>query len=154
MANGMEKNVDSNNTNQIIGKNKGNIQNILRTKKYKKLDIIDDKNFEFPTYYQHESFLNKNYRIFLLKEICRYYKIRVSGSKPILINRIYNHLILSKTAVIIQKNGRRYLRIKYNKLLGPALFNRQLCKNFCVIDFLSSCQCASVLGAQDHCCYP
>ena len=123
MTNRTDNNIDNNKTNQIVGKNG------LRIKKYKKLEIIDEKIFEIPTYNQHEIFLNKNYRISLLKEICRHYKIRVSGSKPILINRIYNHLILSKTAVIIQKNGRRYLRSRYNKLLGPALFNRQLCKN-------------------------
>ena len=101
----------------------------IRIEKYKNREKIKDGEFTIPIYNEAELFISNNYRVTFLKKICKFYKIKVSGNKPILIARIYNHLILSKSAIIIQKNIRKKLRFQYNELFGPALFKRHLCKN-------------------------
>ena len=91
--------------------------------------------FIIPSYSDHSVFINKNYRTIFLKQICRYYKLRISGSKPILVERIYKFLLLSNSVIIMQKYAQRYLRQVYNNLLGPALFKRSLCRN--TVDFFT-----------------
>ena len=108
---------------------------IGRIKKYVKLEKINNSDFYIPNYSDHNKFINKNYRTDFLKKICRHYKLKVSGSKPILVDRIYNFLLLSNTAIIIQKYTLGYLRKCYNRLLGPAIFKRKLCKN--EVDFFT-----------------
>ena len=125
-----QSNVSSNlsGKNKIIKKSSPN--DVLgRAKKYIKLEKINDINFVIPKPGDHEEFINKNYRTFFLKEICKFYKLKVSGNKPILVNRIYKHFIESVSALVIQKCLRRYLVKIYINLLGPALYNRSLCKN-------------------------
>ena len=103
--------------------------NIIKGRKIRRLNKIEDSNFEIPKYNEYDFLIQKNYRIAFLKEICKFYSLKVSGNKPVLVNRIYNHLLHSNYIIKIQKHMRRYFRQKYNKLLGPALYNRSLCMN-------------------------
>jgi hypothetical protein len=105
------------------------IENDVKSRKIRKVDKVTDENFEIPKYNEYDLVLKKNYRISFLKEICKKYKLRVSGNKPELTNRIYNYLYQSNYAIKIQKNTRKFFRQKYNKLLGPALYKRSLCMN-------------------------
>ena len=100
-------------------------------KKYKcrkpKMDIKEP--LEIPTFSSHNTFLIKPFTIQQLKEICRYYKLKVTGNKQVLTNKVYHYLYFSSYAVIIQRLWRKNLFKSYNKLRGPAKFNRSLCVN-------------------------
>jgi hypothetical protein len=58
-----------------------------------------------------------------------HHKITTSGSKPVVIQRIYCYLRLGHFAVKIQKIVRGIIQRDYNNLHGPALFRRHLCTN-------------------------
>ena len=100
-----------------------------REKKIQKLDNLDDNNFYIPKYQEFNTFLNKNYKISLLKIICKEYKLKISGNKPDLRNRIYEFLFHTNYAIILQKNVRKFFAQIYFKLMGPALLNRSLSMN-------------------------
>lgn len=103
------------------------------SKKFKKTHTLSSN--VIPMFNEYNFLLKNNYSLPFLKYICKEYKLKISGNKSELINRIYFFLFHSNFAIKIQKNYRRYLRIKYNKLLGPALFKPSLCTNF--TDFLT-----------------
>lgn len=71
----------------------------------------------------------KKLKIVDLKEISRNYKLKVSGTKPILINRIDQFFLKEKYATTIQCYLRRYIIKMMVRLKGPALKNRSLCVN-------------------------
>ena len=100
--------------------------NKSRGKKYKK--IISDEDFNIPNFNEYEIFYNNSYNVNLLKEICKYYKLKVSGNKTILKERIYNYLYKSFFCIKIQKNIRKFLIKKYLNLIGPGK-NYKLCRN-------------------------
>lgn len=94
----------------------------------KKYKIITDKDFKIPNYNEYNFFSNNYYNINYLKEICKFYKLKVSGNKSNLKERIYNYLYQSFFCIKIQKNVRRFLLKKYLNLIGPGL-NYKLCRN-------------------------
>jgi hypothetical protein len=77
----------------------------------------------------YELIKQNKYNIYQLKNICGFYKLKKSGNKNELINRIYNHLKYSFFAVKIQKLVRGHLLRRYIILAGPALRNRSICIN-------------------------
>ena len=98
--------------------------------------------FNIPKFKEYNLFKNNTYKQAFLKEICKKYQLKVTGNKPILVDRIYNHLIQSNYAIILQKYFRRYFIQTYFKLIGPALYNRSLCMNS--TDFFSLEQISSI----------
>ena len=64
-----------------------------RGKKNKK--NITDEQFNIPNFNEYEFFCNNSYNINQLKEICKNYKLKVSGNKTILKDRIYKYLFES-----------------------------------------------------------
>ena len=64
-----------------------------------------------------------------LKAFARYYKLRITGSKPELIERIETHFNKSKKAAVIQAVFRGYLVRFSIKLRGCALKKRTMCVN-------------------------
>jgi len=99
-----------------------------RPKKYLKLEKVDI-DFEIPSYDKYHDLLRKNYRTTFLKIICKHYKLKISGSKPVLVDRIYNYLMKSYFTIKIQKMWRKCFIQKFNKLFGPAQYNRSICSN-------------------------
>tara|TARA_Y100000816_G_scaffold236206_1_gene182011 strand:+ start:3348 stop:4367 length:1020 start_codon:yes stop_codon:yes gene_type:complete len=98
-------------------------------KRKKKLTrIITDNEFKIPNYSEYEIFYSCSYSIIFLKEICKNYKLKISGNKNELKERIYYYLFKSYFCIKIQKNIRRFLINKYLNLIGPGL-NYKLCKN-------------------------
>jgi len=124
---------DDNNNNNNIVNNAKIVENEYVKKKYKPRKIAKDKPspdvVDIPTFSSHNTFLTKTYTVPQLKEICKFYKLKVTGNKQVLINKVYHYLYFSSYAVVIQKVWRKNLFKTYNKLRGPAKFNRALCVN-------------------------
>ena len=91
--------------------------------------------FEFPTIHQHNCMKTQYYTIVQLRDIAKHYQLKTSGNKTNLTHAIYCHLLLARSAIILQRTFRRRLQKKYVMYHGPAYFKRSLCVND--IDFLS-----------------
>lgn len=111
---------------------------------------IDDENFEILQPHDVSSLDRINYTVVQLKRMASHYNIKKTGTKNVLISRIRSKLIqldpkipvqtkrnLSPTssAIIIQKNVRRYLTRASIAYRGPAVLRRSLCTN--LTDFIS-----------------
>jgi hypothetical protein len=70
-----------------------------------------------------------------LKQICKNYKLKITGKKTDLIERLYQFLKSYKYIIKIQKIFRGFLHRKIIQLKGPAFLNRGKCVN--QTDFLS-----------------
>jgi hypothetical protein len=102
---------------------------MVDTNNEKKRKVSKCKINDIPTIDDIDTFKKNNYTVPNLKSICKHYKLKVSGKKPELVERIYNFLHDSNSSIFIQKIFRAYLVRQYFKLLGPAFYNRKLCKN-------------------------
>ena len=102
----------------------------LKKQRTKKQKITNDE-FRILHMNEYEEINNVNYSVAQLKEICSFYKLKKSGNKNELIDKIYNHLKYSLYALKIQKIVRGTFMRKYILLAGPALKlkNRKLCVN-------------------------
>lgn len=138
----------------IMGKNKKNkIKNTLKKKKMN-MDIndsinvsnneiikIDDKKRKniliIPKIFEYNLFKDSKYTAIELKQICRFYKLKVTGKKQILIDRIYKYLKQSFYVIKIQKLYRGYLIRQYLKLHGPIYNYKDRLKCVNDTDFLS-----------------
>ena len=112
-----------------------NIGKTFIVEKKKRLSKCPENDFEIPIFSDYKKFTTMNYPVSFLKIICKFYKLKVSGNKPDLKMRIYYFLINSNYVVVIQKIIRGYFIRLYNKLVGPALYNREKCINS--TDFLT-----------------
>jgi hypothetical protein len=95
-------------------------------KKRKKVKSCDFKIVEPENY---KNIVSINYNVSQLKQMCKRYKLKVSGNKPELMHRIYNFLKYSYYCIKIQKNYRGYLYRQYEKFKGPGYKNTKLCCN-------------------------
>lgn len=114
------ENENENENNSVLTSNKQN-------KKVKKVNI----NTDFLNNMNQEYFLSNKFNILELKEICKHYKLKISGNKKELIERIETFFKMNKSAIIIQKSYMKYIYKKYKKLHGPARMERSLCVNNC-----------------------
>jgi hypothetical protein len=101
----------------------------------KKMEKIDTDINYIPKFNESEFLLRFNYNVQQLKLFAKYYKLKVTGNKTQLVQRIYSFLYLSNAVVKIQKIIRGYIIRKYINHRGPAFKNRSLCSN--TFDFLS-----------------
>jgi len=95
----------------------------------KKLEKITNDNMVIPTYSTYNILFENNYNVQQLKQITKHFKLKVSGNKKELVNRIYVFLKLSETIIKIQKIFRGFLQRRCDFLHGPAFKNRKLCTN-------------------------
>lgn len=72
---------------------------------------------------------NNKYNLIQIKEICRFYKQKLTGKKEQLAENLYNYLYQSKYAIVIQRVWRKHYIKIYNRLRGPARMNRTICVN-------------------------
>lgn len=112
------------NTNMIIN----NTQIVKRPKK--STEFLPDE-----TTLTLKDFSRTKYNLTQLKIIAKRYKLKVTGNKPELQERIYNHLYSSHYAMKIQKVFRGHFVRRYVSMHGPALLDRSLCTN--VNDFVT-----------------
>jgi hypothetical protein len=110
-------------------KNISDFSIIVDSNDVRKRKVSKPKNNDIPTINDLDSFKKNNYTVPTLKSICKHYKLKISGKKPELIDRIHKFLCNSYNCIIIQKYFRAYLVRSYYKLIGPACKNRNLCKN-------------------------
>ena len=109
-------------------------------KKNKLINKIHDTTFVIPDVNEYELLLDNFYTMEHLRQICKFYKCRLSGNKSQIIVRIYNFLYLTHNIIKIQKVWLGFLQRKLNKYHGPALFKRDICVNetdFYTLDKLS-----------------
>jgi hypothetical protein len=85
-------------------------------------------NINYNNYFKNSVVL-KNFKIPELKIIARENNLHVSGSKPILIERIHNHFTNSVYAISVQKIFRGHIIRKLMKLKGDAFKNKKTCVN-------------------------
>lgn len=92
--------------------------------------IVDSSgmNIYYANYFKN-SIVLKTFKIPQLKLIARENNLHVSGSKPVLIERIHNHFTQSIHAIPIQKIFRGHLIRKLMTLKGEAFKNKKLCVN-------------------------
>lgn len=96
---------------------------------HKKLYKIDIDDLIIPSLNNYEVITKYNYTIKQLKQIAQTYKLKISGIRRELVNRIFIYLQLSSFIVKIQKVFRGFLQKKYNSYHGPAFFKRILSTN-------------------------
>ena len=108
--------------------NKCSIKNKANKSKTKKIKVSDDE-FRILTMAEYESIHVIQYNISQLKDMCGFYKLKKTGNKNELVNRLYNYLKDSLYAIKIQSLMRGYLLRQYIHLAGPAFYNRERCIN-------------------------
>ena len=90
---------------------------------------LNNETFFIPKAHEYTHSCEYNYNVSQLKQICKHYKLKVTGTKEILFEQIYNYLRLSNYCSKIQKVFRGNLQRKCMTYQGPALMNRSLCVN-------------------------
>jgi len=93
-----------------------------------------NKTLEKPTsltYINFYQLLTRKWNVSELKQFAKQHKLKISGNKNELLQRLFVHMKLSKDALVIQKLFRGHMQRKFNTLHGPAALmkNRGLCNN-------------------------
>jgi hypothetical protein len=105
-----------------------------------KLISKNDVDIKIPTLGNYKEILKFNHTLVEIKKFASFYKIKTTGSKKDILNRVYAHFHLSHYCIKIQKIFRGNLYRKYIHLHGPAYKKRSLCTNdtdFVTLDPLS-----------------
>lgn len=71
----------------------------------------------------------------VLKNACKHYKLKISGTKPILCNRLHDFFLKTNKIIKMQSLFRKYLSRIYVKHRGPGVINRNICNN--ITDFIT-----------------
>lgn len=93
------------------------------------VEKIKDDAIIVPDITNYELLFSYNYNLNQLKLFAKYYKLKITGTKPKLISRIFTHLYLSRVVIVLQKYVRGKLQRKYNMLHGVGFIKRTLCVN-------------------------
>lgn len=89
---------------------------------------IDNEILNYKEYFKNNIILKK-YKLPELKKIVKKYKLRITGNKDDLINRIETYFNSMNSAELIQKKFRSWL-VRYSFILnGEVVNNRSLCVN-------------------------
>lgn len=115
-------------------------ENIVKPKKKNA-----NKNSESLPDITYDNYINKNitlndYKLTQLKPVAKSYKLRTSGKKDELIDRIVLHFNKTKSAIHIQSVFRSWICRYIIKLRGPALYDKSICINdmdFCTMEPLN-----------------
>ena len=124
-------------------------ENVPKSRKRRR---VSPEDFRILTPSEHDNISQKNYSVRQLKEMCRFYKQKVSGNKDELTNRIYNYLRLSQYAIIIQHVAKKYVLRRLLKAKGPAFISRSKCVNdfdFYTMDSVKDISAEQFISYQD-----
>jgi hypothetical protein len=97
--------------------------------KFRKLRKINTPDIIIPTIHNFQVLTEYQYNREQLRLFVKHYKLKLSGNKNELFERIYCFLYLSKEIIKIQKVYRGIFQRTYNRCHGPALLKRSLCTN-------------------------
>ena len=95
----------------------------------KKLKKIADSQVSILTINNYQKLTENNYNLQHLKTMSKFYKLKLSGNKNELLNRIFVFLYLSYYIIKIQKLFRGKMQRILNNYFGPALYKREICTN-------------------------
>ena len=116
-------------------------------------DKILNYDLVAPTIENIDILFKHNYNKEQLKSFASNYRLKISGNKNELLQRVYTHLILAKNITQIQKIFRGHLQRKYNLLRGPAQYNRSICTNntdFFTMDNISELEYTQFFSYKDE----
>lgn len=126
-----ETHVENNTSSAIIELNETDLSNMLND-----IELVsdDDPDISITTQLSYAKYIEDNvilqkYKIPELKHIAKSHKLRIGGTKKVLIDRIKNYFIHYGNTIKIQKIFRGHLVRKSFILRGPALRKRKLCVN-------------------------
>jgi hypothetical protein len=102
---------------------------MLINKTLSKIDNKDTKENIILNIHNYNELTKYNYNIQQLKSMTKFYKLKLSGNKKELLNRVFIFLYLSSYIVKIQKIFRGVLYRKFLSFFGPAIKNRSICTN-------------------------
>ena len=89
---------------------------------------INNVLLSYTDFYKQNICLNK-YKLPELKTLAKFHKLHISGTKPILIDRILKHFHSNFSAIKIQKTLRMFFVKRSFHLRGEAFKNRTICVN-------------------------
>ena len=102
---------------------------INKKKNKKNINKLADEDFFIPEFKQYTVVSILNYNVKQLKEICKHYKLKQSGNKNEVKNRIIWHLKHTYYILKIQKIFKSCLFKKYLRLRGSAIYDKTCCVN-------------------------
>jgi hypothetical protein len=107
------------------------IENVVtKTRTCKKVKVMaKEKSLHIPKFAEHGDFMQIEHKVSELKEICKHYGIKSSGTKQDLKQRIHAHLIQSHFIPSMQRLVRRSFIKTHARMSGPAYHDRSLCVN-------------------------
>jgi len=82
-----------------------------------------------PEFADYAVFEKTEYKVTVLKDICKHHGIKCSGTKQELKARVHTHLMQSHFAQRIQRMVRRNFIRMHSRMSGPAYNDRSLCVN-------------------------
>lgn len=91
--------------------------------------VEEDTNIVILKPNEYEKIKNTKYGVTELRALCRYYGVKISGTKNEITTRLYNHLIQSYFIVKIQRIVRQFISSKYRKICGPGYLHTKDCVN-------------------------
>ena len=94
-----------------------------------KLKKINPDKIQIPTSINIDLLTQYKYNASQLKCFLKHYKLKMSGNKEELLNRLYYYLSLSKIITKLQKIFRGHIQRSYNYYQGPAALDRSICVN-------------------------
>ena len=139
--------VNSSNTNQYLNEINNNAEftntymfeddidlpkikkKIAVVKNRKKKDSPEKIPLRIPAFSEHAEFIKQEHKVSELKEMCKHYGIKCSGTKQELKQRMHAHLYESHFATRIQRLIRRNFIKMHSRMSGPACHERSLCVN-------------------------
>jgi len=82
-----------------------------------------------PAFSEHEAFMKSEHKVSEMKDMCKHYGIKCSGTKQELKLRVHTHLIQSHHIKRIQRMIRRNFIKMHARMSGPAYKDRTICVN-------------------------
>jgi hypothetical protein len=98
-------------------------------RKSKKRKRINDRDFLIVEENEYLLLKENNYNVKQLIEMCKYYKLKTTGNKNNINERIYEFLKKNYKIKKIQKHIKGYITRKYIKLHGEGAINKKMCVN-------------------------
>jgi hypothetical protein len=102
---------------------------IVKNRVVKKKDSPEKSPLRIPAFAEHAEFIKQEHKVSELKEMCKHYGIKCSGTKQELKQRMHAHLHESHFVTRIQRLIRRNFIKMHSRISGPAYHDRSLCVN-------------------------